>query len=187
MKTYKENKTALLNLPSSILRKIWSFDVFVDKFGVEKLGLVVEKYCRVESWHARSLASPTQRIKGRQKCVTLSGKRNLRSVCGKTADDSDNFFASLDGEISKGLGKNIESGIGGKERKDVAISLAVKKDGKIVVDFLDIVDVFWRAVGKNEDWSKRDKKKLNTHFWIWMDLEGVCVAGQWRMRWKSWI
>lgn len=166
VKTYKENKTALLNLPSSILGKIWSFDVFVDKFGVEKLGLVVGKYCRIESRHARSLACPTQRIKGRQKCVALSRKRNLRSVCGKIADDTNDFLASLDGEISKGLSGNIESGIGGEERKDVAISLVVKKDGKIVVDFVDIVDVFWRAVGKNEDGSKKDKKKLNTHFWI---------------------
>lgn len=157
VKTYKENKPALLNLPSSILGKIWSFDVFVDKFGVEKLGLVVVKYCRVEGRLARSLASPTQRIKRRQKCVTLSGKRNLRGVWRKSADNSNDFPASLDGEISTGLGENTESGIGSEERNDAAISLVVKKDGKIVVDFLDIVDVFWRAVGENEDGSKRDK------------------------------
>lgn len=164
VKTYKESKTALLNLPSSILGKIWSFDVFVDKFGVEKLGLVVVKYCRVESRLARSLASPTQRIEGRQKCVTLSGKRNLRSVCGKSADYSNDFLASLDGEVSTCLGENTESGIGGEKRKDAAISLVVKKDGKIVVDFVDIVNVFWRAVRENEDGSKRDKQKLKTHF-----------------------
>lgn len=164
MKTYKENKITLFNLPSSILTKIRRFGIFVDKLGVEKLGLVVDKYCGVESRHARSLAGPTQRIKGWQKCVTLSGKGNLRSGCGKSADDPNNFFASLDGEVSTGLGENIEGGIGGEERKDVAISLIVKKDGKIVVDFLDIVDVFWRPVGENEDGSKRDEEKLKTHF-----------------------
>lgn len=142
MKTYKENKTALLNLPSSILGQIRRFGIFIDKFGVVKLGLVVDKYCRIENGNACSLPGPTQRIKGRQECVTLSGKRNLRSVCGKSADDLNNFFASLDGEVSTGDGKNIESGIGGEERKDVVITLIVKKDGEIVIDLLDIVDVF---------------------------------------------
>lgn len=169
VKTYKKKESALLNLPSSVLGKIWSSGVFVDKFGVEELGLVVDKYCRVESRHARSLASPTQRIKRRQKCVALGCKRDLCSVCGKSADDSNNFLASLDGEVSTGLGENTEGGIVDEERKDVAISLVVKKDGKIVVDFVDVVDVLWRAVGENEHGSKSDKKKVNPHFRLGMD------------------